>query len=190
MTDQQLMQEVAAGDSDASAILVKRFGRRVYKFLLGWVGNEEDAWDITQEVMVRICRKASYYNGKAALASWVFAVAKNYYFDFRRKKNFRVYENSISFENTAEAAREANRSPEISMMRVEILEKVEAAIETLPPRQREVIQLRLLAELSLEEISEAVGLTLGGVKSTLHNAFGSLRERLIDLKRDAYVNLR
>jgi len=64
-----------------------------------------------------------------------------------------------------------------------------SAIDQLPPRQREVVQLRLLGELTLEEISNTVGLTLGGVKSTLHNAMRALRKELADLERGAYVHM-
>ena len=74
-------------------------------------------------------------------------------------------------------------------MRNEITARVREAIEELPPRQREVVQLRLLADLSLEEIAQTVGLTLGGVKSTLHNALHNLRGRLLDLQGDHYVHL-
>ena len=75
------------------------------------------------------------------------------------------------------------------MRRKEIRQRVGAAIQALPPRQREVIELRLLGELSLEEISETVGLTLGGVKSTLHNAIARLRESLADLEELTYVKM-
>jgi RNA polymerase sigma factor (sigma-70 family) len=66
---------------------------------------------------------------------------------------------------------------------------VNTAIAGLSDRQREVVRLRLLAELSLEEIAETVGLSLGGVKSTLHNALKNLRARLCDLEKNRYVQV-
>ena len=74
-------------------------------------------------------------------------------------------------------------------MSKEIFLRVKNAIDRLPPRQREVVQLRLLGELTLEEIANTVGLTTGGVKSTLHNALRVLRKDLADLERGAYVHM-
>ena len=91
-----------------------------------------------------------------------------------------------SIENTVSSA--AN-SPETTLMSKEIFLRVKTAIDQLPPRQREVVQLRLLGELTLEEISNTVGLTLGGVKSTLHNAMRALRKELADLERGADVHM-
>lgn len=183
MTDQQLMAAVGAGDSGATALLVTKYRKRVFKYLLGWVGNREDALDLTQEVMLRICRRASQYNGAAPLTAWIFRVARNLHLDHMRRKNAPVHAGKVELQEEWRLHQsEIPRSPEDDLMSSEIAIRVRRAIEQLPPRQRQVVQLRLLGELSLEEIAAALDLSLGGVKSTLHNAIRQLRARLSDLE--------
>ncbi|MEJ2083357.1 MAG: sigma-70 family RNA polymerase sigma factor [Acidobacteriota bacterium] len=123
----------------------------------------------------------------AYLVGWL----KDLLIDRTRSRNFKLVAASLPFEDgpASAALSPHSDSPEHRAMRQEISVRVREAIETLPPRQREVVQLRLLAELSLEEIAQAVGLSLGGVKSTLHNALHNLRGRLADLQGDHYVHL-
>lgn len=190
MTDRQLMQAVAEGDDGAAELLVSRFRRRVYMFLLGWTGNREDAWDSTQEVLARICRQAGLFKGDTNLSAWVFRVARNLQIDRYRSRNFQLHRRAVSLEEAPLLEAEAPRvSPERELLNHEIEERVRSAIDSLPPRQKEVVQLRLLADLQLEEIAQASGLSLGGVKSTLHNALRKLQEKLIDLKDGAHESL-
>lgn len=183
MTDRQLMAAVEAGDPEATALLVAKYRKRVFKFLLGWMGDREDALDMTQEVMVRICHRANRYNGSAPLTAWVFRVARNLQLDDLRRKNAQVHRGKVELkEDWALHQPGKVSSPEEALFRSEIAARVKGAIAKLPPRQRQVVQLRLLGELSLEEIAGALDLSLGGVKSTLHNALKLLRERLADLE--------
>lgn len=184
------MDAVVAGDSGAADELVSLYGKRVFAYLLGWLKDVEEAHEITQEVLFRICQKAHTYNGGSSLSSWIFTVARNLLIDRTRSRSFKMAAASMPLEDGPPAATwTVADSPERKTMRREITARVREAIKTLPPRQREVVQLRLLAELSLEEIAQTVGLTLGGVKSTLHNALRNLRDRLADLQGDRYVHL-
>lgn len=189
MDDGQLMEAVAAGNAEAVELLVHRYRKRLLRFMIGRGEGQEDALDITQEVLARVCSKASTFNG-ASLSAWIFQVARNLQIDVRRRKNSRLSSALEPGEQTFQRL-PASRSfhPETHVRRKEIRQRVGAAIQALPPRQREVIELRLLGELSLEEISETVGLTLGGVKSTLHNAIARLRESLADLEELTYVQM-
>jgi len=188
MTESQLMEAVASQDPYAIRLLLDRYERRVLKFLLGWVGNPEDALDITQEVMTRVCQKASMYNGSAPLSAWIFRIARNLHSDYRRRKNFKVHSETVELsEMIVNNDNKKFESPEQLILQKETFSRVNVAIASLSDRQREVVKLRLLAELSLEEIAETVGLSLGGVKSTLHNALKNLRARLTDLENNRYV---
>ena len=190
MTDQQLMKAVAAGDDEAVGLLVELYQKRVFRFLLGWARNREDALDITQDIIHRVCQKASNYNGQAPLTAWIFTIARNLYIDHCRSKDARRQSRTIEMDASIESTvSSAANSPETTLMSKEIFLRVKNAIDRLPPRQREVVQLRLLGELTLEEISNTVGLTMGGVKSTLHNALRALRKELAGLERGSYVHM-
>ena len=185
------MNAVVTGTAGAADELVSRYDKRIFAYLLGWVKDVEEAHEITQEVLLRVCLKAKTFNGGASLSAWVFRVARNLLIDRTRSRSFKMAAASLPIEDGPATATATPRSdsPEHRAMRKEITARVREAIDALPPRQREVVQLRLLAELSLEEIAQAVGLTLGGVKSTLHNALGNLRGHLADLQGDHYVHL-
>ncbi len=176
------MEAVHAGDPTAIAQLVQQYRLRILKFLIGRGETREDALDLCQEVLARVCLRAASFNGMA-LSAWIFRVARNLQLDSRRKRNFRLREMTTTVPDGLDSTPASRTShPELSAARGEIRRRVERAIRELPPRQREVVQLRLLGELRLEEIAEAVGLSPGGVKSTLHNALANLRRSLADMR--------
>lgn len=178
------MKLIAAGDPDAVRVFVDTFSRRLLAYLLGLVRDREDARDLAQETLIRCCSKAHSYNGKAPLSAWTFKVARNLHIDRLRGRNMQVHLKTVEIEDVRPSTLcSANAgSPETTTARKEIAERVGKAIAELPERQRDVAQLRLLGELSLEEIAEVAGLTIGGVKSTLHNALQALRPKLADLR--------
>ena len=183
MTDVELMRALQADDPEAMRVFVERFSRRIFKYLYGWIKDREDAMDLTQEVLMRIHRKASLYQGDSPLAPWVFRIARNLFHDHMRKKNYKVHSGSVELdEQFGIAAPSAQWDPEAAAQGKEIFERVQKAIQTLPNRQREVLQLRLLGEMRLDEIAQALELSLGGVKSTLHNALHRLRRELSDME--------
>ena len=184
------MKAVAVGNDEAASVLVDLYQKRVFTFLLGWARNREDALDITQDIIHRVCQKAGNYNGQAPLTAWIFTIARNLYIDHCRSKDARRQCRTIEMDQSIERrVSAATNSPETTLMGKEVFLRVKNALDRLPPRQREVVQLRLLAELTLEEISDTVGLTTGGVKSTLHNGLRALRKELADLERGTYVHM-
>ena len=189
MTDQELIQALQDGDSEAMRQLAERFSRRVFKYLYGWVKNREDALDLTQEVLMRVYQKADLFKGDSSLEPWIFKIARNLFHDHLRRRNHKVHscaqDLSECLENQLSQGRRSD--PEGMAIRVESAERVRQAILKLPKRQREVVQLRLLAEMKLEEIACALDISLGGVKSTLHNALSRLRQELSDLREGAHV---
>lgn len=189
MTEHQLMKAIAAGDSRAADELNALYRRRVFKYLLGSLHNEDDALELTQDVLFRVCKKAGSFDGRAPLAAWIFRIARNRQVDHFRSRHFKAQQSSVEMGEHMIQLVEGSGSPERAMMQGEIFQRVQAAIAELPDRQREVVRMRLLGELKLEEIAETIGLTSGGVKSTLHNALRSLRLKLADLERENYVAL-
>lgn len=189
MTDRELMEGVWSRDRGAIEELVSRYRAPVFRYLLSWTQNREDALDVTQEVMMRVVDKAHTYNGGPSLRAWIFTVTRNLHVDHRRRRNFQVHNGGVAFEDTRPVSDLSTTSPERIAARREVRDRVAEAIATLPPRQREVVELRLLGQLSLEEIAATVGLTVGGVKSTLHNALVRLRRELADLREADYVEV-
>ena len=184
------MGAVSAGDGAAAEELVLRYRKRLFKFLLAWVHDPEEALELTQDALFKVCGRAHLYNGSAPAAAWIFKVARNLVIDRSRTKEYQIQSAAVPLESIGPPCRtKGSAGPEKWTLRKEISERVRKAIEELPPRQKEVVELRLLAELKLEEIADAMDLSVGGVKSTLHNALKSMRVALADLKEEHYVNL-
>lgn len=179
----QLMQGVEAGDGDAIRSLVAAYGGRVYSFLYGSLGNREDALDLTQEVLFRICQKADQYDGSYPLAPWIYRVAANLCIDHSRRRNSRVHANSIEFDEALSPSPVTRDTPEDQIIRRDLQARFLDALRELPPRQKQVVEMRLLGECRLREIAEAQGISVGTVKSTLHSAMSRLREALADLRQ-------
>lgn len=158
-------------------------------FILGWTENREDARDITQEALIRICRNAHLFKEEASLKAWVFRVARNLQIDRYRSRNFQVHFRAVGLDHAPIMVDSETRSPDKELFSQEIRQRVRSAIAALPPRQKEIVQLRLLADLQLEEIAQVSGLSVGGVKSTLHNALANLRRRLRDLREGVHGSL-
>lgn len=176
----QLMEAVVAGDSEAVNRLVCRYRDRVFHFLCRWIGDREEAADVTQEVLLRVWSKADQYDDRYPLASWVYRIASNLCTDHFRRKNARVHANSVSLEERHPAPRSYGCSPEQLALQREMVGKVGRALAGLPPRQRQVLQLRLLHQYRLREIAEAQGISVGTVKSTLHSGLHRVRESLAE----------
>ncbi len=175
---QDLMAGVGAGDGDAVRRLVTAYRGRVFCFLYGSLGNREDALDLTQEVMIRVCQKADQYDGSYPLSPWIYRVAANLRIDFSRRKNARIHANTVELDETVRSSRVNRDTPEDQALRRDLLERFERALKALPPRQRKVVEMRLLGEHRLREIAEAQGISVGTVKSTLHAALTRLRQHL------------
>ncbi len=172
------MSAVGAGDPEAVSSLMGRYREPVFHFLCRWLGDREEALDVTQEVFFRVWQKAHQYDERYPLTPWIYRIASNLCTDHYRRKNSRVHSNRVEWEERHHRNERPGRSPEQVALQREMLQRVRRAMATLPPRQRQVLQLRLLHQYQLREIAEAQGISLGTVKSTLHSGLSRVRETL------------
>ena len=177
----ELMAGVGAGDGEAVRRLVDTYRGKVFSFLYGSVGNREDALDLTQEVMFRVCQKADQYDGRYPLSPWIYRVAANLRIDYTRRRNARLHSNTVELDETVQSNRCTRETPEDQAMRRDLQKRFRQALDRLPPRQRRIVEMRLLEENRLREIADSQGISVGTVKSTLHAGIRRLREALSDL---------
>jgi RNA polymerase sigma-70 factor, ECF subfamily len=174
--DRELLRRLAGGDKDALSPLMDRHYRRLYRILLSYVRNEDEALDGVQEVFVKAYRHAARWDGGSEPGAWLTRIAVNEAIDrYRRRKRW-----SASFRPLGEVVEppaEGGRSDDGVRAR-EIGEQIGSALDTLAEKERSVFVLRHLQEMTLEEIAQALALPLGTVKSSLHRAVHRLREQL------------
>ena len=154
------------GDSSAFEPLVTRYQRVLFTVALRLLGNYEDARDATQNTFVRAYERLDTYDPGRRFFSWIYRIGVNESLNYRRTQ--RPHEPlAVTLEAPGVGALDAVEARELS-------ERVQAALMQLSPEYREVVVMRHFAELSYEEIAEALDIPEKTVKSRLFSA----RQRL------------
>lgn len=185
--DAALVARCKTNDLSAFEEMVERYQHKIYGYVRRLVGNETDAEDITQEVFLKALTSLHAFREESSLQTWLFRIATNLCRDLMRRRQrergwFSLWRRT---EEEQEGGGERlldipdlEGDPERLLLREELGELLQRAIEGLPWRMREVLVLHDLEALSYEEIAEALGIPLGTVKSRLFHARARLREAL------------
>jgi RNA polymerase sigma-70 factor (ECF subfamily) len=174
-TEMTLIRRAQAGDAEAFGELVERHMRRAYFAALSLVGTREDALDLSQEAFARAYRARKSIDPARPFYAWLYQILRRLCFNFVRDRRAHTQKLDAAGAWLAdEAASRAAPGPAQAFERTEARRLVAAAIEQLPPREREVLALKEFEGLAYKEIAELVGIPVGTVMSRLYAA----RERL------------
>lgn len=162
-TDEDLMSAFADGSEDAFQILVNRYASKVVNLISRYTANRDLAEDLAQEVFLRVYRHRRTYRQTGRFYSWLYTIAVNLTRNEVRNKKRRgtsITVDSVTGLNEAGTLQLVDEriGADEEVRRAEIADTVRAAIDTLPPRYREVLILRDLQGLKYEEIADVLGL--------------------------------
>ena len=175
--DRWLMARLAAGEREALAPLMERHYRRVYRIALSYLRQPDDALDVVQECFVKAYQNAARWDGSAEAGPWLARIAVNLSIDrWRRNKRRQQTFAPLPEGDHDLSLGGSDDGPDRSVAGREARERLQAALATLPDRQRAVVVLRHYQDLSLDEIARTLGMSLGTVKSSLHRALQRLRD--------------
>lgn len=179
----EIILRVRAGDTDAFEALVLEHQNKVYSLALRMVGNEEDARDMAQEAFIRAFNSLASFRGESKFSVWLYRLTSNICIDFLRGRAKRrtvslIWEDEDGEEGELEIPDE-RFSPEARLERTELRESVRRGLDSLSPEYREILLLREINGLSYDEISRALSLEEGTVKSRIFRARKKLSEFLI-----------
>jgi len=186
IADEALTGLLAKGDEAALVELMRRHQKRVFGMAYRYVGNHDDAADVTQEVFVKVFQSAGAFSARSRFTTWLFRVTVNVAITaLRRRKRWRV-KNTESLDALREDGREdrvearihAGPTPLDSLQQKELGHLLQANLNALSDSHRMVFILRELRQMSYKEIADAMGVPEGGVRSRLHLARKQLRENL------------
>lgn len=184
-SDDLALIEAAKASPAAFAPLYRLHAPRIYRYCYRRLGHPELAADATSQVFIKaIAGLASFtphpeHPGKTFRA-WLFRIASNVVIDTRRThRSHRSLDAPDDSGDLAAALIDPARSPEELAISQDTSRAVRAALDKLPERQRQIVELRL-AGLTGDEIAEAMGTTLSAVKSAQFRAWGTLRRALGD----------
>ena len=168
-----LVAACLAGRPGAFDVIVERHRRTVYQLCYRFVGNHEDASDLSQDVFLRAYRGLRNFKGQSSLGTWLYRIGVNVCLN-RVSAKVPVVE-PIDKQQHIDVRSE---SPSDRILRGERAGQVRAAITRLPRKQRAALILRMYHEMSHQEIANMLGSSVGAVKANVFHALQNLKKLL------------
>jgi len=180
--DDELVRRAQAGNSEAFEELVRRYERKVYNIAYRLLGNEQDASEALQDAFLRAYRFLSKFQFKSSFYTWLYRIATNVSLSkLRGRERVETVSLDQTVGDSGEVALEIpdyKYAPERLMQQRELRQALQDAVDELPEDYRSVVVLRDLEDLSNEEVSKVLKLSVAAVKSRLHRGRLVLREKL------------
>lgn len=170
--DADLISRVRTGDVEAYNMLVSRWEKRVFNYLLRLTGSPEDAMDLSQDVFLKAWQNIRKLDDPARFGPWLYRIAHNDAYSLFRKKR---PETPIDETNVLER----NAAPGFSM---DLSFAVTAALDRLNPEQREAVVLKVYQGFKFEEMAEILECPVSTIKSRLYTALDLLKAELAPVK--------
>lgn len=173
--DRELILRLQQGSLDALGELYDRFRQMVYRTALAITGDPEAANDLLQDVFLRLYRFAERIDAQRPIEPWLYRMTANLSYTWVKRRNRWVR----PLEDLADwLAGSSRNSPQETAEKHDDWQLIQQAIGGLPLPQRVVVVLYYLNDLSLQEISDILGVPVGTVKSRLHYGRNSLKRSL------------
>ena len=181
----KIIRAVVDGNTNAFEDLVLEYQKQVYHITLKMTGNEEDAFDLSQETFLKAFRALPSFRGEAGFGSWLYRMASNLCIDFLRKRKRQGSGQIISLDEEEEDRRprelpDLRYEPQSSLEKKEMRQKVQEGLQRLPHEQRLILVMRDVEGFSYQEISDALKIELGTVKSRIYRARAHLARLLTE----------
>jgi RNA polymerase sigma-70 factor (ECF subfamily) len=185
--DEELLCAYQSGETQAFEMLLVRYRRPLFNFLLRSVRDRGRAEELYQDVWMRVIERCAEFRGDAKFSTWLYTIARNRCVDHQRKMVFRRHASlDATVPGSAQSLGERVPNPGPSTdrlaMRRTLQTRIAEAVEELPEDQREVFLMRQVQGLAFKEIAEVVGVSANTVKSRMRYALERLQNGLSDLE--------
>lgn len=164
-TDMELVDALNAGDLSAFDALYYRYRDRVARLAFRFTGNQADAMDVLQETFTYLYRKFPGFRLTSSMTTFLYPAVRNLSLGARRKRRRSAGTEAALIEVPAPSTEPGDERAELA-----------AVIASLPPPQREVVLLRFVDDLTIDEIAAALDVPAGTIKSRLHHAIRALQQ--------------
>lgn len=182
-----LILRCQAGDRSAFDELVSRYQRYVFNLIYQHMGGIDEIEDVAQEVFLRIYKFIRKYRGNASLESWIYKIVLNYCRTHARRRSsiarMIVTVNTPSRDeersyDLLDSLPDSSYDPAKMVEQRRIVQDILEAVRGLPEIYRNILIMREVNELSYEEISEILGISIGTVKSRISRARDLVRQKV------------
>jgi RNA polymerase sigma-70 factor (ECF subfamily) len=187
-SDEELVRLFNDGDAAAFEVLLRRYQRPLFNFILRSVRERDRAEELLQDVFLKVIQRSAEFQGNSKFSTWLYTIARNLCIDTSRKMVFRRHR-SLDAPLKAEEAeggtlldRVASGSPEADreVIGQDLRVRIAAAVDELPEEQREVFLMRELSNMAFKDIADVVGVPENTVKSRMRYALERLQRALAE----------
>ncbi len=185
MTDDQLIEQFLAGNLQAFNLLVWRWQKPIYNFALRFLGNAEDAHEVTQKTFIKAYKKLHTLKDRHKFNTWLHQIALNLCRDENKRRRRRTFISLDQIEPKWQSRLEKKTLPgvegatvEKALQQIELQQILQQALERIPEEQRTVVILKELQGMKFTEIAELLGISVNTVKSRMYYGLNALRKIL------------
>lgn len=171
----KLIREAQRGDLNAFETVLKNYQYYAYTVAFRVLANDDDAKDVVQECFIRIWKNLSGYNAKVKFTTWMYKIVINLCYDKLRRRKTEYERNEVLDEQFIGS----DDNPEQLLSNKEQAEIIKHISDGLPEKQRMVFVLRDLEELTTDEVSQIMEMSVESVKANLSIARKTIRAKLI-----------
>ncbi|MDF2606782.1 MAG: polymerase, sigma-24 subunit, subfamily [Bacillales bacterium] len=175
LDDQKLIKEILDGSQAAMEVLMRKYYKDVYAFVYRKVGDKETAYDLTQEIFIKVVQKIQTFSSKGTFKTWLFTIAVNQCRDYWGSA---YYKHSKDQAELPEIVTTPDKSVPYIFEKKKTREEIKSAINTLPEIQKEALVLKYYNGLKITEIANITNSNIPTVKSRLKQGLGKLSKLL------------
>jgi RNA polymerase sigma-70 factor (ECF subfamily) len=181
-TDRALIVKAQEGDTAAFSELTIRYQPRLVRTAIRIVNDEHDAEDVVQQALTSAWLNFEKFRGEAALSTWLTRIVMNEAFSFRRRKKMEFVEldvhNGEASSSLGDRLASNTKNPEERLLQRETTRLLRESLKEIKPAYRPAMQLRLIEDLSVEEIAGRLDVPVNTVKVHLFRARKSMKSYL------------
>lgn len=184
LSDKQLVDSYRNGNVASFELLVERHQNKVFSYILSLVRDRQLADDIFQDTFLKIIRtiKAGAYKEEGKFIQFAMRIAHNLIIDhFRKSKRLPMVDAVNKEYDLIDNAKITDLSVEDKMVTEQVYDDIRKMIDFLPEEQREVLNMRMYADMSFKEIADATNVSI-------NTALGRMRYAIINLRKMAKEN--
>ena len=191
LSDQALVELCLrrVGDERPFRVLYQRHQEMVWRVCYRFMGNEEDADDLTQEVFLKVHRKLSQYKGQAKFSTWLYRIATTTCIDEKRRRTRqpKIISTPVDAEHMADSLPAEEKGEEEERSR-ERQERLLAALQRLKAPQRHILLLGDFENRPYIQIAQELGISLSATKMRMMRARSALQKMYRKLEKEEKQN--
>lgn len=184
-SDDDLIRETRNGNLRSFDALVRRYQKRVYFLAIRMVKDHDSADDIAQETFIRAYRAIDSFRMGHNVYTWLYRICMNLSINHLKRGKHVMTESSFREEAHPLEKEAQGTDPLDHLAMKEMRGRIETAVDSLSPKYKAVLVLRIYEDMSYEEIAESLRISVGTVMSRLFRAREKMQEMLKEFRSDS-----